>query len=175
MDHVQVFFLYFTKKIGQCTVQIVSHEPGVSATLVKPVIGRASTPLELHEFSQVSFDKFGYPQPLPPGLGGLQLYPDNDGFFSVNGPLDLTVLSPHAAPALVNTDSHFSILPLITGIPGFSGPLVKSPRSFQTMTRTTWMVMSSAGLFLLDFSTPLMTHPSRMVFVLGCKEVLLLP
>lgn len=103
------------------SVQIVSHGPGVSATPVKPVIGRASTPLALYGFSQVSFDKFGHPQPLPPGLGDLPLYPDNDGFFSVNGPLDLTVFSPHAAPALVNTDNHSSILPLITSIPGFSG------------------------------------------------------
>ena len=70
-----------------------------------------------HEFSLVSSDKFGNPQPLPSGLGNLPLYLDHDGFFSVNGPLDLTVDSARTAVTLVN---HDAIQPLITNIAGFS-------------------------------------------------------
>lgn len=61
---------------------------------IKPVIAKANTPFTLHEFSLVSFDQSGYPQPIPPGLAELPLYPDNHGFYSVNGPLDLTGLAP---------------------------------------------------------------------------------
>ena len=73
------------------------------------------------EFTLVSFDKFGYPEPLPPILDVLPLYPDDDGFFSVNGPLDLTAFSPRTALAPVNHDNHSMIRPLISGIPGTPG------------------------------------------------------
>ena len=62
-------------------------------------------------FSLVSFDEFGNLEPLPTGLGNLPLYPDHDGFFSVNGPLDLTVLCGTA----VTPVNHG------TNIPGFFG------------------------------------------------------
>ena len=60
---------------------------------VKPVTGGAPTPHAEHEFSLVSFDKFGLPLPIPPGLGDLPLYPDTHGFYSVNGSRELTGLS----------------------------------------------------------------------------------
>ncbi|PUU74673.1 hypothetical protein B9Z19DRAFT_1068026 [Tuber borchii] len=66
----------------------------IVATPVKPVIAGANTPFALDEFSLVSFDQLGYPRPLPAGLADLPLYPDNHGLSSVNGPLDLTGLSP---------------------------------------------------------------------------------
>jgi len=72
-----------------------------------------------HHFSLLSFDKFGNLEPLPAGLGDLPLYLDHDGFFSVNGPLDLTVPS-RTAVTLVDHDSHPAVRPLITNIPGFS-------------------------------------------------------
>ena len=84
------------------------------------MIGGASTPLALHELSLVAFDNFGCPQPLPPGLGNLPLYPDYDGTFSVNGRLDLAVSSPHEALAPITGDHHAVIHPLIPGIPRFS-------------------------------------------------------
>ena len=60
----------------------------------------------VHDFSLVSFDTFGVPQPLPPGIGNLPLYSDNDGFHSVNGPLDLTAHPPCAVVAPVNPDTN---------------------------------------------------------------------
>ena len=86
-----------------------------------PVIGKPSTPLALQEFSLISFDKFGYRQPLPPGLADLPLYLDDDGYFSVNGSLDFTHFSPHTALAPISDDSHFTIRRLITDVPDFSG------------------------------------------------------
>lgn len=80
-----------------------------------------STPPTLPEFTLVTFDNFGYRQPLPQGLGNLPLYPDQDGIFSVNGPLDLTVSSSHETRAPVNCDNQSTICPLSTSIPGFSG------------------------------------------------------
>lgn len=59
------------------------------------MIAKANTPFTLHEFDLVSFDQSGYPQPIPPGLAELPLYPDNHGFYSVTGPLDLPGLSAH--------------------------------------------------------------------------------
>ena len=93
----------------------------VAAAPVKPVIGRASPPLADYELALVSFDEFGYPEPLPPILGALPLYPDNDGFFSVNGPLDLIVFFPRTALTPVNHDNHSTIRPLISDIPGTPG------------------------------------------------------
>ena len=61
----------------------------------RPAIAKANTPFTLDEFSLVSFDQSGYPQPIPPGLAELPLYRDSHGFYSVNGPLDLTGLSPY--------------------------------------------------------------------------------
>lgn len=94
--------------------------PQDSAGLVKPMIGREDTPLGLPVFSLVAFDDFGNPQPLPPGLGNLPLYPDNDGTFSVNGSLGLTAFFSHEALALINSDHDSLIGPLITRIAGFS-------------------------------------------------------
>ena len=71
--------------------------------------------------SLVSSDKLGNPLPLPTGLGDLPLYLDHDGFYSVNGPLDLTVHSPCAALAPASHDNHLIIYPLITDSPGPSG------------------------------------------------------
>jgi len=89
----------------------------------------------LHHFNLVSFDKFGNLKPLPSGLGDQPLYLDHDGFFSVNGPLDLdfTALA-RTAITPVDHDSHPAIQPLISNIPGFSGenPQV-SPDHFQRM------------------------------------------
>ena len=93
------------------------------------MIDRPGTPLALHEFSLVAFDNFGNPQPLPPGLGNLPLYPNNDGTFSVNGQLDLTAFFPHEAPAQIESDHHSAIGLLITGIGGFS---CESPHSTST-------------------------------------------
>jgi len=70
-----------------------------------------------HHFSLVSFDKFGNLEPLPAGLGDLPLYLDYDGFFSVNGPLDLL---SRTALTSVDHDNHPGIQPLITNIPGFT-------------------------------------------------------
>jgi len=85
------------------------------------VIGGVSASLADQEFTLVSFDKFGYPEPLPPILGALPLYPDHNGFFSVKGPLDLTVFSPRTALAPVSHDNHSMIRPLISDIPGTHG------------------------------------------------------
>ena len=80
------------------------------------------------EFNLVAFDNFGCPEPLPPGLGNLPLSPDNDGTFSVNGPLDFTAFFPHEAPAHIN--SHYSVIgSSTTGIAGFS---CESPHSTST-------------------------------------------
>jgi len=73
------------------------------------------------EFSLVSFDQSGFPLPLPPALGDLPLYPDDDGFFSVNGPLDLAVFYPPTVLAPVNHDNHSTISRFINEIPGFPG------------------------------------------------------
>jgi len=78
------------------------------------VVGGVSASLAVREFTLVSFDKFGHLEPLPPILGALPLYPDHDGFYSVNGPLDLTIFSPRTALAPVN---HM-IRPLTSDIPG---------------------------------------------------------
>jgi len=93
----------------------------VAAAPVKPLIGGVTTSLAGQEFSLVSFDKSGYPQPLPPGLGDLPLYSDDDGFFSVNGPLDVGVFSPHIKFAPVNHGNHSTIPSSITSITGITG------------------------------------------------------
>ena len=82
------------------------------------------TPLALREFSLVSFDILGSPQPLPPGLGDLPLYPDNDGFRSVNGPRDFTAPPLCSAVAPVSHDSTSMIEASVTVI---SGPSDKKP------------------------------------------------
>jgi len=82
---------------------------------------RSDCALADQEFTLVSFDKFGYSQPLPPILSALPLYQEDDGFFSVNGPLDLTVFSPRTALAPVGHDNHSMIRPLIGDIPGTDG------------------------------------------------------
>ena len=92
----------------------------VAATLVKPVIGEASPPHTLPEFSLISFDKSGNREPLPPGLGNLPLYLEDEGYFSVNGALDFTLFSPHTALAPVSYDIQPTIHPMINNIPHFS-------------------------------------------------------
>ena len=82
-------------------------------------IGPTGAPLAAQEFSLVSYDATGKPQPLPPTLGNLPLYPDKDGFFSINGPLDLSTSSPCPILAPVNNDNHAMIQPAITNIPHF--------------------------------------------------------
>jgi len=104
-----------------------------------------------YEFTLVSSDKFGNPHPLPAGLGTLPLYPDHEGFFSVNGPLDLTVNSPRIAVALVNHDNHSAIQPLITNIPGFSGENPQVPPDH-------YQYMNDDGINRFDPS-PLNSHP----------------
>ena len=71
--------------------------------------------LAQHEFRLVSFDMFGKPEPLPAGLGNLPLIPHDNGFYSVNGPLNLTVFSPRGAITPVNGGNHATIHPLVTG------------------------------------------------------------
>lgn len=95
----------------------------VTAALVKPVIGGlcTSTPLALKEFSLVSWDKSGYRQPLPPELGDLPLHLDDDGYFSVNGTLDFTVLSLQTPIPPVSSDNQYTIHRLSSDLPGFSG------------------------------------------------------
>lgn len=93
----------------------------VSAAPVKPVIGGARKPLADQDLTLVSFDKFGYPEPLPPILGALPLYPDEDGFFSVSGPLSLAAFSARTALAPVNHDNHSMIRPLVGHLPGTPG------------------------------------------------------
>jgi len=75
------------------------------------------------EFSLVSFDQSGFPLPLPPALGDLPLYLEEDGFFSVNGSLDLAVFYPRTVPVLapVNHDNHSTISRFISEIPSFPG------------------------------------------------------
>ena len=85
------------------------------------MIGAPSTPLALQEFSLISFDKSGNRQLLPPGLGDLPLYVDDDGYSSVTGSIEFTLLSPHTALAAVSHDNQSTFHPLITDIPGFSG------------------------------------------------------
>ncbi|KAG0637826.1 hypothetical protein HOY80DRAFT_970795, partial [Tuber brumale] len=67
------------------------------------------TLLAPYEFRLVSFDESGKPRPLPPGLGNLPLFLDDDGFHSVNGPLNLTVLFPSVAIAPVNRGNSTAI------------------------------------------------------------------
>ncbi|PUU74676.1 hypothetical protein B9Z19DRAFT_1068029 [Tuber borchii] len=74
------------------------------------------------DFRLVSFDTFGVPQPLPLGLGNLPLYLDDDGFHSVNGPLDLTA---HASCTLATPVNH-DVNPTI-GAFVISGPDDKKP------------------------------------------------
>ena len=95
-----------------------SGNTAAAAAPVKPVTGEASAPPALHEFTLVSFDKFGYPLPLPPGLDDLPLYPHDDGFFSVNGPLGLRSFYANLALTPVNGANRSIIHPLITNIPG---------------------------------------------------------
>ena len=82
------------------------------------MIGGASAPPTRHEFALISFDKFGNPQPLPLGLDDLPLYPHDDGYFSVNGPLGLRSFYANLALTPVNGANHSIIHPLITNIPG---------------------------------------------------------
>ncbi|PUU74668.1 hypothetical protein B9Z19DRAFT_1110520, partial [Tuber borchii] len=89
------------------------------AATVNPVIGGPSTPLALQEFSLISFDNSGYRQPLPPGLGDLPLYPDDDGYFSINGSLDSTDFSPQTTLASISHDNQSTFNPMITDILGF--------------------------------------------------------
>ncbi|PUU74674.1 hypothetical protein B9Z19DRAFT_1110522, partial [Tuber borchii] len=93
----------------------------VAAATVKPVIGGPRTWLAPHEFSLISFDNSGYRQPLPPALGDLPLHLDHDGYFSVNGSLDLTVSPPQTSLAPVSHCNESTFRPLITDITGFSG------------------------------------------------------
>ncbi|KAG0637825.1 hypothetical protein HOY80DRAFT_1138017 [Tuber brumale] len=74
----------------------------------------------LSTFELVSFDKFGKPQPLPAGLGDQPLYRADNGFYSVNGPLDLPVLPPCRTVVCVNYDDHSTIHPLTADISGHS-------------------------------------------------------
>jgi len=99
-------------------VSSVSRHNTVAAAPVKPVIGGVSASLAGQEFTLVSFDKFGYPEPLPPILSALPLYQEDDGFFSVNGSLDLT---PRTALAPVNHNNYSMIRPLISDIPSTPG------------------------------------------------------
>lgn len=98
-----------------------SGNRAIAAAPVKPVIGESSVPLAVCEFSLISFDKSGHRQPLPSGLGDLPLYPDDDGYFSVNGSLDFTLFSPHTALAPIGNHNHSTIRHLASDIPGFSG------------------------------------------------------
>ncbi|CUS14001.1 unnamed protein product, partial [Tuber aestivum] len=52
---------------------------------------------------------FGTPQSLPRKLGDLPLYPDDNGFHSVNGPLDLTIISPHTTAPPVNNGNPVAL------------------------------------------------------------------
>ncbi|CUS14000.1 unnamed protein product, partial [Tuber aestivum] len=65
-----------------------------------------------HQFELVSSDEFGAPHPLPRELGDLPLYPDEDGFYSVNGPLDLTILPSNVAVPPVDRGNHVTFHPL---------------------------------------------------------------
>lgn len=83
-----------------------------------------------HDFRLVSFDAFGIQQLLPPGLGNLPLYFDDDGFHSVNGPLDLTANSPCAVVTPVNHDANFTTGALIISSPNNKKPSI-SPNLHQ--------------------------------------------
>ncbi|PUU80018.1 hypothetical protein B9Z19DRAFT_1192157 [Tuber borchii] len=98
----------------------VKHRKTVDAAPVEPAIGEPSTPLALYEFSLISFDQSGCRQPLPPGLGNLPLYLDHDGYFSVNGSLDLTVFSLHTTLARVSYYNESTFCFLVTDISSFS-------------------------------------------------------
>ena len=116
-----------------------------------------SIPLAGIEFSLVSFDGSGYPQPLPPTLGDLPLYPDDDGFFSVNGPLDLSAFS-RTPLAPVNKDNH-SAIPLITDTPGF--PCENSditPDGHQC-----YLNDDAIGGYVTSLPTPFVPYPSLIV------------
>ncbi|KAG0637820.1 hypothetical protein HOY80DRAFT_1002307 [Tuber brumale] len=69
---------------------------------------------------QVSLDMSGKPQPLPAGLGNMPLYNDGDGFYSVNGPLNLTILSCPAVPP-TSRDNRSTIRPSVGDLSSFPG------------------------------------------------------
>jgi len=118
------FFFAFTNLRSTSTRSSCCAEPETHPVVAAPVrlaITQTRTLLVPHAFSLVSSDKFGNPLPLPTGLGNLPLYLDHDGFYSVNGPHDLTVNPPYAELAPANHDNHFMIYPLLTDSPGFSG------------------------------------------------------
>ena len=98
-----------------------TSRPSVVATSIGHSTNGTNTTLAPPEFRLISFDKLGNRTPLPLGLGDLPLYLDDDGYFSVNGPLDLTVFSPHLSIVSINYDNHSSIYPFIADPPGFSG------------------------------------------------------
>ncbi|KAG0637821.1 hypothetical protein HOY80DRAFT_1081872 [Tuber brumale] len=95
-----------------------SNESAAAPASVKPATSGSNTPFAPHEFRLVSFDKLGEPQPLPVGLGNLPLYYDGNGFYSVNGPLNLNAISPRIAIAPPNRDSPPTIRPLAADISG---------------------------------------------------------
>ena len=147
------FFLYFLLNLSYRT-----DTSTVAAAPVKPLIGEVSIPLAHNEFSLVPFDGSGYPQPLPPTLGDLPLYPDDDGFFSVNGPLDLTAFS-RTPLAPVNQDNHSAICPLITDTPGFS-----CENSDITPGRHQCYLNDDAiGGYVTSLPTPFVPYPSLIV------------
>ncbi|KAG0133640.1 hypothetical protein HOY82DRAFT_625992 [Tuber indicum] len=97
---------------------------------VKPVTSGVSTLLAPPEFRLVSFDKLGEPQPLPAALGDLPLYDDGNGFYSVNGPLNFTIIPPCAAVAPTNRYNptiHVSTVE-ISSLPGQSSRASPSHR-----------------------------------------------
>jgi len=112
-----------------------------SPAAVELVISRTSTLPPPQVFRLISYDKLGYPQPLPGGLGVLPLYLDQDGFCSINGPLDFTFF-PRIAVTPVTHYNHSAIHPLITNILASPAKICTS-RSTIASTST---VLSTSGV-----------------------------
>ena len=127
-------------------------------------IGPTGASLAAQEFSLVSYDATGKPQPLPPTLGNLPLYPDRDGFFSINGPLDLSASSPCLILAPVNNDNHAMIQPAITNIPHFDDdPLHEIQNRYQFRSNN-----DAIYRFVTSPSNP---HPP--ILPIGCASLII--
>ena len=127
-------------------------------------IGPTGAPLAAQEFSLVSYDATGKPQPLPRRLGDLPLYPDRDGFFSINGPLDLSASSPCPIIAPVNNDNHAMIQPSIINIPHFDdGPLHELQNRYQFCTNSDAIYRFVTSPFSSHLPTPRIWRASLII------------
>ncbi|PWW77938.1 hypothetical protein C7212DRAFT_362378 [Tuber magnatum] len=95
----------------------MDHVSVVSPVAVRrlPIDGGGAC-LSPRELSLVSIEEFVNSQALPAGLGELPFYLEDDGYLSINGPIDLTLLPSRTAVAPVNHGNHPTIHPFITSV-----------------------------------------------------------